>query len=264
MKKEQLCDTLGEIDEAFIEEAEQYHANRRRTAFLRVAAIAACLCLVLTAVILPLVHRLDIPESPSEAPSGDLAPDLILDDKTYMISPYLEVSDTLPEGFAYAGRAPIGGFDSCDYYLNPAIPDWVYVHQEVYNNITGETPMKYVRYVDLSIRGKDFVCVDDVLYVSLWSISPTESPQLYARAQETYGIRIEGDAPADFISLGKALFSGWDTLPQGTLASNTGTEEVLHCPDDPDVLLVSTAWHTAPDETGEMRHTGWNVYIRFS
>ena len=264
MKAEQLCDLLGELDETFIEEAELYHANRRRTAFLRIAALAACLCLVLTAVVLPLMHRTaSSPESPACDPA-DLAPHLLYNGKTFIISPYLEISDTLPEGFTFVGSAPAGGFDSCDLYTNPAFPEWVYVHQEVYNNLTGETPMKYVRYVDLAIRGKDFVCVNGAVYVSLWSVAPSESPQLYARAQETYGIRIKGDAPAGFASLGKAEFSGYDTVPQGVLSSNTGTEDVLFCPNDPDILLVSTAWHTAPDETGETRHTGWNTYIRYA
>lgn len=264
MNKEQLSDILGEIDDAFLEEAELYRANHRHTAALRIAALAACLCLVLTAVLLPLARRIaSAPESPLSTP-GDIAPHLVLDGRTYMISPYLEVTDTLPEGFSYACRAPVGGFDACDCYTNPATPAWIYVHQAVYDNVTGEAPMKYVRYVDLSIRGKDFVCVDDTVYVSLWSIAPDESPQLYARAKETYGISIKGDAPAGFISLGKADFSGYDTIPQGKLSSNTGAEEILSCPDDPDILLVSTAWHTVPDESGEMRHTGWNTYIRWN
>ena len=261
MKKEDFAALLTDIDDEHILDAEIYTEPKPRRIALRIAALAACLCLVLTAVILPLLHNAK-PQEPM-SPIDTAPPHILLGGTMYVISPHLEMSDTLPEGFAYAGTAPAGGFDACDYFTNPAMPEWVYVHQEVCNNLTGETSMKYVRYVDQAIRGKDFVCVGDALYVSLWSISPDEAPALYTRAEETYGIRIEGDAPDGFISLGKAAFSGWDTIPAGVLASNTGTEEVLYDPADPDILLVSTAWHTAPDENGEQRHTGWNVYIRY-
>lgn len=260
MKKEDLAALLNDIDDEHILDAETYAEPKSRRTALRIAALVACLCLVLTAVALPLIHRAK-PQEPM-LPIDTAPPNILLGDTMYVVSPYLEMSDTLPEGFFLAGSAPAGGFDACDYYLNSDIPHWVYVHQEVYNNLTGETQMKYVRYVDLAIRGKDFVCVSDTLYVSLWSLSPDESPALYAYAEEAYGIRIEGDAPDGFISLNKANFSGYDTIPTGALASNTGAEEILFSQADPDILLVSTAWHAAPDDTGEQRHTGWNVYIR--
>ena len=261
MKKEDFAALLTDIDDEHILDAEAFAEPKSRRIGLRIAALAACLCLVLTAVILPLLHNAK-PQEPM-SPIDTAPPHILLGGTMYVISPHLEMSDELPEGFSYAGTAPAGGFDACDYYTNPAMPEWVYVHQQVYNNITGETPMKYVRYVDQAIRGKDFVCVHNALYVSLWSISPDEAPELYSRAEETYGIRIEGDAPEGFISLGNTDFSGHDTIPAGTLASNTGTEEALQNPAAPDILLVSTAWHTAPDENGEQRHTGWNVYIRY-
>ena len=261
MKKEDFAALLTDIDDEHLLDAEAFAEPKPRRIALRIAALAACLCLVLTAVVLPLLHRAE-PQEPM-SPIDTAPPHILLGGTMYIVSPHLEMSDELPEGFSYAGTAPAGGFEACDYYTNPATPEWVYVHQEVYNNITGETPMKYVRYVDQAIRGKDFVCVGDALYVSLWSISPDEAPELYASTMEICGIRIEGDAPEGFISLGKAAFSGWDTIPAGALASNTGTEEVLYDPADPDILLVSTAWHTAPDENGEQRHTGWNAYIRY-
>ena len=267
MKKEEFCALLSELKDEHIQEAESYRVHRKKAVWLRVGAIAACLC-VLLALFLPLVHQ-EEPEAPS-ADAADVAPHVILGDTTYIVSSYLAMSEELPEGFSYAGTVSLYGEEGHAYYTNPDCPEWIYIRQEMRYDGTQdehgallqtEPHMEYVRYVDSTIRGRDFVSYNGALYVSMWSVSPTESPQLYARAEETYGIRIEGEAPDGFLSAGTAEFSGHDTLPKGTLSSNTGTEEVYADPDDPEVLLVSTKWHIAPDETGESLHRGFNVYI---
>ena len=94
--------------------------------------------------------------------------------------------------------------------------------------------------------------------------APDVSHEYYDKMENTYGIRIEGDAPAGFASVGIAEFSGNDTIPRGMLVSNEGAYEVYADPNKPDVVLVATKWHTAPvGENGETSHSGFNVYIRY-
>ena len=94
--------------------------------------------------------------------------------------------------------------------------------------------------------------------------APDVSHEYYDKMENTYGIRIEGDAPAGFASVGIAEFSGNDTIPRGMLVSNAGAYEVYANPGDPDVVLVATTWVTAPvGENGETNHSGFNVYIRY-
>lgn len=79
-----------------------------------------------------------------------------------------------------------------------------------------------------------------------------------------YGIRIEGDVPDGFISVGAAEFSGDDTIPRGKLACNVGAYDVYANPDDPDIVLLPTYWHTHTQEEGkDTQHEGYNVYIRY-
>ena len=156
---------------------------------------------------------------------------------------------------------------SWEYYVNPDIPTWVYVYQEVYDNITQQSSMKYVRYVDGRIRGKDYISCDGRLYVSMWSAnywgdSPDVTEERYEQVEAEYGIRMEGEAPANFVHLGKAEFTGYDTIPNLALGCNTESPEVYLNTGDETILLASTVWYTAPDANGEQRHEGYNVYIR--
>ena len=96
--------------------------------------------------------------------SSDSPSSLVVNGKKYLISSYLAVSDELPDGFVHAGEADIGGLKGCLYFINPDVPEWVYVN-----------------------------------------------------------------------------------------------------PNEPDVILVSTQWHTAPvGENGEKDHSGFNVFIRYN
>lgn len=123
--------------------------------------------------------------------------------------------------------------------------------------------------MDERIRGKDIVCYNGNYYISLWSADsygnyPDVSSDYYNKMESTYGIRIEGEALDGFVSAGIAEFSGHDTIPSGTLASNESASEVYVNFNDPDVILVSTRWYTAPvGENGETNHSGYNVYIHY-
>ena len=202
---------------------------------------------------------------PAESPNDTIAPSdgpssLVVNGKKYLISSYLAVSDELPDGFVHAGEADIGGLKGCLYFINPDVPEWVYVYQEVMTDGTVDANgalnrtdphNAYVRYVDIRLRGKDIVCYNGEYYISMWSAepfgdSPDVSNEYYDTMEGSYGIRIEGDAPDGFVSAGIAEFSGHDTIPRGALTSNGGAYEVYVNPNEPDVILVSTQWHTAP------------------
>lgn len=271
MKKEDFSALLSDIRAEYIHSAAVY---RPRSAFLLRIGMAACLCL-LAVIALPLMIP-SPPQTPPDPPAGDVeevAPCIHHDGKTYYVSPYLEMSREIPDGFVYAGTTSIDGTGDYAYYTHPDHPEWIYVEMVMQYDgssddhgalLETEPHIEYVRYVESNIRGRNFICLNNILYESMWTLSPSESEQLYTRAEETYGIRIEGDVPDGFICVGTAEFSGHDTIPTGALASNTGKEVIYTHLEDSDILLVSTKWHTAPDSTGEILHCGFNVYIRRS
>lgn len=261
MRSEKLLCALGELDEDLVTQAVR-PGRRRRAAW---GAAAACLCAVLAcAMLLPLR-----PETPA-ADTRDGPPSLRVDGRTYYISPYLAVSDDCPAGFVCAGMAPVSGVGDCAYYANPDTPEWIYVRQTVrtdgtvdaHGTLRATAPhTAYARYVDARIRGADYVRRGETLYVSLWS-AHGDDPDYAQALLDQWGLRIEGDPPAGFQPAGSAVFTGHDTVPDGPLGSNTGEEAVWFDPNDDRVLLVSTVWHTAaPGESGDTRHTGFNVYV---
>ena len=65
--------------------------------------------------------------------------------------------------------------------------------------------------------------------------------------------------------VGTAEFSGYDTVPKGSLASNKEAARVYSTPDALNVIFVETHWFTAPDEgeEEEKRHDGFDVYILY-
>ena len=143
-----------------------------------------------------------------------------------------------------------GGYEGCEYYTNKNEPYWVYVKVQTNGE---EDKYEYFRFVDEEIRGKDYVCANGVLYVSGW----TADYKTDARDNVFGDIRIEGDLPKGFVSAGRAEFSGYDTVPEGALSSNTGSEEIFISESDDSVVLVPTTWHTY----GNVRHKGFNVYM---
>lgn len=278
MKKETLAQALGEVDARYVHEAETFHPARR-AAWRRWGALAAGVCLVLGLAAAALLRAPATPRADTDTEAADGPPHFVLDGQAYVISPHLSVAETLPDGFTEAGTLDVvGGYADCPYYTSPDKPQWVYVYHEVRTDGTvdetgtlraTEPHGAYARYVDVRLRGKDLLCYNGVYYISLWTattsgdapdISQTDYDAVYAR----YGLRIEGDAPEGFVSLGTATFTGDDTVPTGELASNVAAAEVCCDPSQPDILLYRTQWYTATAEDGgERRHTGWNVYLRY-
>jgi hypothetical protein len=274
MRGAELLDKLELVDPAFVEAAENYHnQGKKRRIWPKFAAVAACLCLVIGFA----AYRANNPSSPASE-DGDGPSQLVVNGCRFVISPYLANSDELPEGFAYAGEADVGGYEDRPYYVSQDRPEWVYVYQEIATdgavddsgtlNPT-EPHMAYVRYVDYRIRGKALACYDGSYYIALWNANcygdtPDVDEEYFDAMESAYGYRVEGDAPEGFYSVGTAEFSGYDTVPRGGLASNQGQLEVFADPDAPEVLLVRAHWYTATaEENGETRHDGFNVYIRY-
>lgn len=252
MKPTCLMDAIGLLEEDILMEADARrirapHAHLRRAFPWAVAAV--CLCALLLC--------LRIPASPPNAPTSPESmgpPTVTVEGTDYIVSPYIAVEDACPPGFREGGILSTGE----TYYVDAAHPLWVYVRH------VGDTDAPvYVRYVDARLRGRALVCTEGNLYISLWSAdsTPDLNHATVNRIRSVYGLRIEGDVPDGFTCLGRAVFTGEDTLPSGSLASNTGEETVYRSPDG-EVLLVSTVWHTAVDGT-EQRHTGFNIYMRW-
>ena len=275
MNKWDALACIGYLDADLIEKAESYPSGKKKSLWLRWSAAAACIFLVFA---LPFaLHRL--PESPGEQVSGTGGPPhFTANGITYCISPYLAVEDELPDGFVSAGEVDVGGYTSCPYYLNPDLPEWAYVCQEVRTNgqidstgtlVSTEPHLAYARYVDARLRGKDLVLCNENYYISMWSAvsygdAPDVSAAYYDSVESTYGIRMEGEAPEGFSPIGTAVFTGHDTIPRGTLASNRGAHEVYVDPEHPEIILIPAAWHThTAAETHETLHTGFDVYVRY-
>lgn len=280
MKKEHISDALNMLNDDIIEETNKVRANAKPTRkWVKWGAVAACLCL-LVATIPIFLNKPETPKTGRDLENGTAArpSHIIVENRTFYISPYLSASDKLPDGFKEAGKANVGGFENCPYFLNPAIPEWVYVYHEVRTDGTydstgtltrTEPHSAYVRYVDERLRGKDLISYNDKKYISIWSADPLgETPDVtmeyYDEMKSTYGVRIEGTVPDEFTLAGTAKFSGYDTIPTGILSSNTGTAKVYYTSGTPDVILMETSWFTAPvGENSETQHRGFNVYILY-
>ncbi len=272
MKARRILEALGRVDEKYVEEA----ATGRKHTGIKWGTMAACFCAVLAVSAVMLFW--EKPQTPDAGSSpGDLPPHIVVNEKTYLISSHMAVSEACPAGFVYAGESEMGGMGSCAYYVSPDMPQWVYVYHDVNTDGTvddtgtltrTETHKAYVRYVDIEIRGKDFVCYNGQLYISLWSADPdgerADLPRaFYDQMKDAYGVRIEAAQPPDgFILAGQAAFSGYDTVPAGELSSNVPQAEVYVSSDDGNAVLVSTQWHTAGGKSaGESVHSGYDIYV---
>ncbi len=270
MKGEEFLEKLEFIDPELIEKAEE-KPKKKSAEILKFAAIAAAALLIcIISVYLP-------SESPVEP--GDHAPAFTsLDGNKFFVSSYADaISDELPEGFEYSGKADIGGYENVPFYTNPDIPEWAYVYQTVYSNgeldsfgtlIPTEPHEAYLRYVDIRIRGAQLINIDGEHFISMWSVRPYgEEPDVtaeyYDYIEATYGIRIEGEPPEGFAFLGKTEFSGHDTVPKENLHSNYGVFDVYANPAVPEVILVSTQWHTAESDKNGTINKGFDVYIKY-
>lgn len=269
MRGNELLDKMELADPAYVEAADR-KPLRQRHGWIPWAAAAACLCLLLAAI--PAFSQK--PSTPQEGTTDYGGPPRVaVNGRTYVISPYLANAEELPDGFTYAGTTDVdNGFEDCAYYTNPDIPEWIYVYQEVRTDGTVDetgtlvsTPPHnaYTRYVDERLRGKKLVCFDGNYYISMWSAwysgeDPDVIEAYYEKIYEQYGIQIEGAVPDGFTLAGTAAFSGDDTVPKGTLASNEGEVEVYYDASNPEVILVEARWFTV-----QGAHDGFDVYILY-
>ena len=276
MRGNELLDKMELVDPAYVEAADRKPA-RQKHHWGQWAVVAACLCLVIAAI--PFFTFDSSTPQDAMDPEGGGPPHLLIDGRKYIISPHLSVSNELPDGFAVAGNIDIvDGFANCPYYLNPNMPEWIYVYHEVRTDgtvdatgtLTSAPPHNaYVRYVDERLRGKDLVCYNGKYYISMWSAeyygdNPDITREYYDEMDSLYGIRIEGTVPNGFELAGTAVFTGDDTIPEGTLVSNKEEAAVYFNPNDPSVIFVETHWFTATaGENGQTRHDGYNVYILY-
>ena len=259
MNARKISEALGNIDSRYLTEVLDYRPSYRKRRRIW-TALAACLCVaVLLAAALPLLLDLTpssrTPVSPGEA-SGDASgtPQVFIDGVCYVESSYQIVSRECPSGFSLGGVISSGELKGCEYYVNPDIPEWVYVYHEV-----------YLRFVDTAIRGKSMISYQGQLYLSMWNAAYDDTlEEIYEKIDSQYGIRIEGKPPKGFFLAGPAVFSGLDTIPNGELSSNQEGVTVYVNPDVPEIVLVSAFWYTATREEGkETRHTGFDVYVRY-
>lgn len=277
MNRNDLYHSFNAIDDDILERSETAQHTRKKPTWLKWGTIAACLCLV--AALAVLRYPAESPYTVDTGSEGCGLPSITVNGIQYLASPRSSHSYELPSGFSHAGTADIIGSGDCPYYIDPNTPEWVYVYQKIYSSdaIVDESgnisPASYynayVRYVDIRLHTRDLVCYNGEYYISMWSAQyygdfPDVSAEYYDKVRSTYDIRFEGDVPNGFVSAGVAEFSGYETIPRGSLVSNVGTHEVYINPDEPDVMLVPTYWYThTQEESKETRHDGYNIYIRY-
>lgn len=264
-----LLEALTEIRAQYIEEAARPH----RPGWLRWGALAAVLVIAISLALWssrPETPAVSIPSSPD---TMDGPPTVTVNDIEYMLSSRPSSYDDCPDGFVYGGVIAEGDMAGAAYYVNPEIPEHIYLCAVTHTNgivdpATGalertELHLAYIRYADLRVRGKDLIRRGDTLYLSMWDVWNDVDEALYEAVEAEYGRRIETETVEGFSLLGEAVFTGYDTIPDGELSCNFGSVEVYVNPDDDRVILVPTVWYTAArDEPGQTRHTGYEIFVR--
>lgn len=260
MTREELFEVMEDIDERFVKEAKEPRAKRKTPGWLKWGALAACLCLVVITALWA-----DVADEPI---GNDRAtpPMVRVNGTDYMLTGRGAMYQECPEGFVFTGTFEDGDYEGIPYYTKPEMPEHIYL----YFDYRADGTMDYVRFVDVKIRGDDYVRCNGQLYISCWSAKTYgDDPDLtngdYNLAKAKYGLRFEGEAPDGFEFMGKAEFEGYEIVPQGELSCNTDAWErdVWADPEDDSIILVSTAWHTNKGNLS-VRHTGFDVYFKLS
>lgn len=262
MNRDDLIDAIGKIDDDMVETVYALRtAKKEKHHWMKWGTLAACICLVLISLPAFLQHS----DSPDKGHIDEsISPHIVLDNRTFLASPHLNDSELLPNGFEKAGSITTSdGFENCPYYLNPSIPEWVYVYQKTGTN--EEDDETFVRYVDERLYCRDLIFYNGLYYISMWSAEPSKdvTEDDYQQMSEQYGVRIEGSLPEKFVFAGEAEFTGKDTIPKGMLASNHEAGDIYYHPEHPEVLLMKTHWFTFGGDDGEIRHNGYDVYIQY-
>lgn len=232
------------------------------------------LLLILLGLLLCLAAVLSLREHHTEEPQWDTLPYVEVNGVKYLSSSHGAVFEECPPGFVYGGETELDG-ESVPCYVNPAMPEWVYLYQTCWNQWTREYYPAYVRYVEETLRGLTLLRYDGQLYARLLDVDylllkpayqqDAELVKRFDSADTRYGWRFEGAAPAGFSPLGITVFEGYDTIPSSELGVNfLGKRQVWCSSAEPDVLLVEADWSThSAQEDKETRHSGFQVYIRF-
>ena len=232
------------------------------------------LLLVLLGLILLLTAALSLREQHTAEPQWDPLPYVEVNGVKYLSSSHSAIFEDCPPGFVYGGDTELDG-QSVPCYVNPSMPEWVYLYQTCYNQWTREYYPAYVRYVEEVLRGLKLLRYNGQLYARLLDVDyllldpdyqrDTALVKRFDHADTRYGWRFEGTAPESFSPLGITVFDGYDTIPSSELGANSHWgQQVWGSSTEPDMLLVedSCSTHTA-QESGETRHNGFQVYIRF-
>ncbi len=288
MNTEKLVNAIGEIDEELIYNAANDTAKVKTFPWKKLIPVAACLCVAAAIwAALPFIDSMlgtaesEAPQSPEEPREPgtavdephDLPPSFTYNGNRYIISSYASLEEELPEGFAFAGETTTNSFEGPKpFYVNPDIPEWIYVYQEVRttgevdeNNtlIPAEPHGAYVLYVDSRLRGKHLINYEGEMYISLWDAyyygdTPDVTEEYYNSLAGRYGIRIEGEAPAGFVLAGKRIFIGLDTVPQNSLETNALIGDIYYSNIDSNIIIASTSWNSINGI-----HRGFDVYIKY-
>lgn len=97
MKKEsRILDILGQVDEKYVGEAAPGKKANKKSSWMKWGALAACLCLVICAITIPLLRE------PAVTP-GDLAPMVFVNDTIYYQSGNKSFSE-MQDNFNYIGK----------------------------------------------------------------------------------------------------------------------------------------------------------------
>ena len=239
MRGNELLDKMELIDPAYVEAADRWPV-RKKSGWWKWAVLAACLCLAIA--VIPIFGK------PSKAPEdepGDAPPCIAIGGSVFVISRYDRGSEEPPDGFVEAGTAKFDGVgEDFTYYVNPDVPEWIYVKSKKVENGAFTDDDVYIRLVDERVRDDDLVCFHGTYYISMSNIHsfsdyPDVSRKDYERVDSRYTEQaIEGIVPEGFVLAGTAKFSGHDTVPAGSLASNKEEARVYYNPDDPAVVFV--------------------------
>lgn len=207
---------------------------------------------------------------------NSLPPGVVIDGATYIISGWDAAAVNLPDGFASGGTVEtttVSGryFSDCEYYVNPDVPEWVYVYGPVGDD-RSDVSMSYIRFVPPDIRHNTFIRYDNQIYVQLFNYTDDgEDYKAFHRyksvLEEYYGDRVEGTIPEGCTLVSSAHQEELDRVPRTELGVNHRDydgADVYADPEDSRVLYVGTAWHTATaEEAGDTLHTGYDVFVLY-
>ncbi len=135
--------------------------------------------------------------------------DVVINGTTYFQSAHQIAFEKCPNGFEYGGVVESGIAEGHSCYINPQMPEWIYIAQDAKRIGTVDNfYLGFVRYVDESIRGKDLINYNGMIYVSMFS---AEYPfvvdkTLYDEIENTYGRIVEDSKIDGFFPVGITAF----------------------------------------------------------